>query len=440
MGSEPHPSPNPVGDVTPTGDISLEGVIGLLIAILVLIIFSMIFSSSESAFLSINKLRVRFLRSKKDKKAIKVGKLLDRKDALLNTVLVGNNIVNIAITSLLTSLALQLFGTSGVGIATIVATVLLLIFGEISPKTVGTGHPEAVAFLFTDIIAFLMKLLSPLVFIFTRISRFIAKFFGVNIENTKVSFTEDEIKNFIDVGEEEGVLEENEKKLMHRVFRFTDLAAKDIMIPRTKIKAIPLTASYQAVIELSQTSRFSRFPVYGEDIDDIVGVLYVKDLMFYSTRQQEFSVKKIMRPPLFIVGTKKMSSVQQMLRENKQSLAIVIDEYSGTDGILTTEDITEEIFGKVEDEYYTVSDPMAVQISDDEVVLDGSVKLSELSERLGATFTSEFYETLAGYLSEKLDKVPEKGDVYKEQGFVFTVEEADATKIHKVHLKKEEQI
>ena len=292
MGSEPHPSPNPVGDVTPAGDISLEGVIGLLIAILVLIIFSMIFSSSESAFLSINKLRVRFLRSKKDKKAIKVGKLLDRKDALLNTVLVGNNIVNIAITSLLTSLALQLFGTSGVGIATIVATVLLLIFGEISPKTVGTGHPEAVAFLFTDVIAFLMKLLSPLVFIFTRISRFIAKVFGVNIENTKVSFTEDEIKNFIDVGEEEGVLEENEKKLMHRVFRFTDLAAKDIMIPRTKIKAIPLTASYQAVIELSQTSRFSRFPVYGEDIDDIVGVLYVKDLMFYSTRQQEFSVKK----------------------------------------------------------------------------------------------------------------------------------------------------
>ena len=255
-----------------------------------------------------------------------------------------------------------------------------------------------------------------------------------------MSFTEDEIKNFIDVGEEEGVLEENEKKLMHRVFRFTDLAAKDIMIPRTKIKAIPLTASYQAVIELSQTSRFSRFPVYGEDIDDIVGVLYVKDLMFYSTRQQEFSVKKIMRPPLFIVGTKKMSSVQQMLRENKQSLAIVIDEYSGTDGILTTEDITEEIFGKVEDEYYTVSEPMAVQISDDEAVLDGSVKLSELSERLGATFTSEFYETLAGYLSEKLDKVPEKGDVYKEQGFVFTVEEADATKIHKVHLKKEEQI
>ena len=369
-----------------------------------------------------------------------MGYLLERKDALLNTVLVDNNIVIIAITFLLTSLALQLFGTSGVGIATIVATVLLLIFGEISPKTVGTGHPEAVAFLFTDIIAFLMKLLSPLVFIFTRISRFIAKVFGVNIENTKVSFTEDEIKNFIDVGEEEGVLEENEKKLMHRVFRFTDLAAKDIMIPRTKIKAIPLTASYQAVIELSQTSRFSRFPVYGEDIDDIVGVLYVKDLMFYSTRQQEFSVKKIMRPPLFTVGTKKMSSVQQMLRENKQSLAIVIDEYSGTDGILTTEDITEEIFGKVEDEYYTVSDPMAVQISDDEAVLDGSVKLSELSERLGATFTSEFYETLAGYLSEKLDKVPEKGDIYKEQGFVFTVEEADATKIHKVHLKKEEQI
>lgn len=431
MGSDSIPTEPPSAALAP------EGVAGLLTAIVILIILSMIFSSSESAFLSINRLRIRFLRSKKDRGAIRVGSLLDRKEQLLNTVLVGNNIVNIAITSLLTSLALQLFGPSGVGIATLVATLVLLIFGEITPKTIGSRHPEPVAFLFSGLISFFVKLFSPLVFIFSSISRGAARLLGIKSEGSSVSFTEDEIKNFIDVGEEEGVLEQNEKKMMHRVFRFTDLAAKDIMVPRTSIVAIKLSTSYQAIIELAQRSRLSRFPVYRQNIDDIVGVLYVKDMMFYEGRPDGFFVQDIMRPPLYIVGTKKMSSVQQMLRENRQSLAVVIDEYSGTDGILTTEDISREIFGTVGDEFHKARQPQTVELSKGAALVDGRIRLSEVSEKFGCSLHSEFYETLAGYLSEKLDKVPEIGDSYEEQGIRFTVKEADETRILTIYVERE---
>lgn len=418
---------------------AVSGLAGLLLAVVVLIILSMIFSSSESAFLSINRLRIRFLRSKKDRGAIRVGRLLDRKEQLLNTVLVGNNIVNIAITALLTSLALQLFGSSGVGIATLVSTVVLLIFGEITPKTVGSRHPEPVAFLFSGLISFSMKLFSPLVFVFSGFARLASRALGIKSNQKTVSFTEDEIKNFIDVGEEEGVLEQDEKRMMHRVFRFTDLAAKDIMVPRTKIVAISLTTSYHAIIELAQQSRLSRFPVYRQNLDDIVGVLYIKDMMFYQGKSDNFFVQDIMRPPLYIVGTKKMSSVQQMLRENRQSLAVVIDEYSGTDGILTTEDISREIFGTVGDEFYQARMPQTVELAQGEALVDGAIRLTEVAERFGCSLHSEFYETLGGYLSEKLDKVPVEGDFYREQGMLFTVKEADATRILTIHVKQEAQ-
>ena len=418
---------------------AVSGLAGLLLAVVVLIILSMIFSSSESAFLSINRLRIRFLRSKKDRGAIRVGRLLDRKEQLLNTVLVGNNIVNIAITALLTSLALQLFGSSGVGIATLASTVVLLIFGEITPKTVGSRHPEPVAFLFSGLISFSMKLFSPLVFVFSGFARLASRALGIKSNQKTVSFTEDEIKNFIDMGEEEGVLEQDEKRMMHRVFRFTDLAAKDIMVPRTKIVAISLTTSYHAIIELAQQSRLSRFPVYRQNLDDIVGVLYIKDMMFYQGKSDNFFVQDIMRPPLYIVGTKKMSSVQQMLRENRQSLAVVIDEYSGTDGILTTEDISREIFGTVGDEFYQARMPQTVELAQGEALVDGAIRLTEVAERFGCSLHSEFYETLGGYLSEKLDKVPVEGDFYREQGMLFTVKEADATRILTIHVKQEAQ-
>ena len=263
---------------------------GLLILAVVLILLSMIFSASESAFLSINKLRLRLLRNKKDKRAIRAGKLLDKKEKLLNTILVGNNIVNIALSAIITSIALELFGSAGVGYATVIVTILLLIFGEITPKTIGTRHPEGVAFLLAPLIKFFGWIFTPVVFILTKVTRLIASVFGVKFSEKKVSFTEEEIKQFIQVGEEEGVLQAGEKTMMHRVFKFTDLSAKEIMVPRTKITAIPMDITYQKLIELSQKSHLSRFPVYNKDLDDIKGILYMKDVFCNGLDESSFNV------------------------------------------------------------------------------------------------------------------------------------------------------
>ena len=265
------------------------------------ITLSSLFSASESAFLGLNKLRVHFLREKGDKRAARAGKLLEKKEELLNMLLVGNEIVNVALSVILTSIFLKLFGAKGLPIATFIATVLLLIFGEITPKSVTTTHPETCAFALSVFVKIFFYLLRPLVIFFTFISRGILQIFGINTKKKSVSFTEDEIKTLIDVGGEEGVLESDEKKMMSRVFKFTDLNATDIMIPRLKVVCIDPSMSYREVVRLSEQTRISKFPVYeNDDIDNIIGVLYVKDLLFFTEFRDDFSVRKVMRPPLFI--------------------------------------------------------------------------------------------------------------------------------------------
>ncbi|MFA6937918.1 MAG: CNNM domain-containing protein [Treponema sp.] len=423
---------------------------GLLLVALVLIILSLIFSASESAFLSINKLRVRFLRNQKDKRAVRTWKLLNNKEKLINTLLVGNNIVNIAISSILTIVAMDLFGNAGVGIATFTATILLLIFGEITPKTVATRHPESIAFFFSGFIYVVEIILTPLVFIFTAISRTVLKLFKINTMDKKVSFTEEEIKTFIDVGGEEGVLEKNEKSMMRRVFKFTDLEAKDIMVPRKKIISIPMTARYTDVVELSERYKLSRFPVYKKDIDDIVGILYIKDMLKYKNSGKHFVVSDVMRPPLFIFEVKKMSSIQQMLMENKQSMAIVVDEYSGTAGLLTYADIEREIFGPITDvnkkyshgatNAFIRGTELKIENPDDAKIY-GQVRLADLNEQLHTHLSSKRAETIGGYICEALGRIPNQGESVIREGYKFTVTGMDEKRVAAVHVQssKEEE-
>ncbi|MBQ7905637.1 MAG: HlyC/CorC family transporter [Spirochaetaceae bacterium] len=413
-----------------------SSITGLLILAVVLILLSMIFSASETAFLSINKLRLRLLRNKKNKKAIRAGKLLDKKEKLLNTILVGNNIVNISLSAIITSIALDLFGPAGVGLATAIVTVLLLVFGEITPKSIGTHHPEGIAFLFAPLLKFFTWIFSPIVFILTKVTRFIARLFGVKFSEKKVSFTEEEIKQFIQVGEEEGVLESGEKTMMQRVFKFTDLSAKEIMVPRTKITAIPMDITYRKLIELSQKSHLSRFPVYDKDLDDIKGILYLKDVFCKSFNEKNFNIKEVLRPPLYILETKKMSSIRQMLEENHESMAVVLDEYSGTAGILTTEDITEEIFGSIYDEYDSIDVPEIEKISSTEATLSGSARLIDVNEILGINLESENYETINGYLTELYDGFPENETEIQDDLCVFTILDSTDRKINKVKITK----
>lgn len=428
------------------------GLIILVVAAATFVTLSLLFSASESAFLALNKLRVHFLRQKGDKKAIRTGKLLDKKEELLNMLLVGNEIVNVALSVVLTSVFLDIFGTKGVGIATAISTVLLLVFGEITPKSVTTRHPESIAFGLSGFVTFFFWLLRPFVIFFTFISRSILKIFGIDTQKKKVSFTEEEIKTFIDVGGEEGVLENAEKRMMSRVFKFTDLAAVDIMIPRKKVIGITSDTSFRDIIMLSERRRLSRFPVYKDNLDDIVGVLYVKDLLFYTGDRDSFSVEKVMREPLFIPGTTKMSQIQELLHEKKQNFAIVIDEYSGTDGILTSEDIVREIFGGITDDFEKRAWSASIQGKNqnqqdktendkkfDDIVLDGFTRLIDLEENLHIKLESNVNETIAGYILEKLDRMAMCGDKIEESGYIFEVEKMEGVRIAKVHCKKEGQ-
>ena len=409
----------------------------LLVCSVVLILLSMTFSGTESAFLSINKLRVRFLHNKKNVKAMRVWKLLQDKERLINTLLVANNIVNISLSAILTYIALGLFGSAGVGIATLAATVLLLIFGEITPKVIATHHPEAIAFFAAPLVELLEKILYPLVAVFTSFSRFCLKLLQVDSQKKTVSFTEEEIKTLLDVGGEQGIFENSEKTMMRRVFKFTDLEAKDIMIPRKDIKALQVSAGYKDIIEFSQRHYLSRFPLYQRDIDDIVGVIYIKDLLAYKDRQEEFSAREVMRPPLFILETKKMSSIQQMLRENHQSMAIVIDEYSGTYGLLTTEDFVREIFGPIGDENKPYARRSEVKVSNVESdVVSGLSRLSDLNEQLGIRLDSRRSETIGGYIAECLGHIPQAGEYMEREGFRFSVKAMDDKRVAEVLLER----
>lgn len=423
----------------------------LLLAAVCCVVLSMLFSAAESAFLGINKLRVHYLREQGDQRAIRTGRLLDRKEELLNTLLVANELVNVALSVILTSIALKLFGPAGLSISTLVATALLLLFGEITPKIITTRIPEESAFAISGFVTLIFYLLKPLTAFFTFISRTILRLRGIDTQKKVVSFTEEEIKTFIDVGGEQGVLEKSEQNMMSRVFKFTDLEAVDIMVPRLKIVTIKPDMKYRDILQLSERTRLKRFPVIREDIDDIIGVVYIKDLLFYSGSLADFTVEQVMRAPLFIPGTTKMSAIQALLHEKKQTLAIVIDEYSGTDGILTTEDITRQIFGVVADDYDESGHATGIAIAgarqdatahgdtsaDGDLLLDGSARLSDVSDALHIALISADNDTIAGYICEQLGHIPMPGEYVSAGGYLFYVVHMDRLRVAQVRVVRE---
>ncbi|MBR1639522.1 MAG: HlyC/CorC family transporter [Treponema sp.] len=409
----------------------------LFIILIVLITLSMLFSIAESSFLGMNKLRLRVLRKNRDKKALKAGRLMDKKEKLINTLLVSNEIVNILVSSIITSIALSLFGQKGVGIATLVATVLLLIFGEITPKSISTRCPDKIAYGLSGFISIIYFIMHPIVVVITFISNLILRLFGIKVDAKKQSYTEEEIKTFFDMSSESGIIEEDENRMMTQVFKFGDLEAQDIMVPRTKIRAVSQDATYRDVIELSQRLGFTRFPVYRKSIDDIIGVIYLKDMLPYKNHQQDFNIQKVMRPPLFILGTKKMSSVQELLFQNNQSMAVIVDEYSGTDGILTEKDISREIFSLPGDNTLRgkVFDFDAVEDKKD-FEINGSVLIRDLREDLHIDLKSSVNETIGGWFTEQIDRMPEKNDLVEFSGWLFRVVKIQSHRIERLRISK----
>ncbi len=409
----------------------------IFILLAVLIVLSMLFSISESSFLGMNKLRLRILRKNKDKRALIAGRLLDRRERLINTLLVSNDIVNIFLSSIITSIALEIFGQRGVGIATLIATLLLLIFGEITPKTISTRCPDRIAYGLAPFVQVVVVIMRPVVAVVTFIARCVLRIFGIKTNAKKQSYTEEEIKTFFDMSSESGVIEEDENRMMSQVFKFSDLEAQDIMVPRTKIRAVPHDASYRDIVELSQRLGYTRFPVYRKSIDDIVGIIYLKDMLAYKESQSTFDLSKVMRPPLFILGTKKITSVQELLFESHDSMAIIVDEYSGTDGVITEKDISREIFalpgenslrGKVFD-FDNVEDKSDFEIN-------GSVLLRDLKEDLHIALESNINETIGGWFSEQIDRMPAAGDTVEFEGWLFTIKKIQSHRVERIQISK----
>ena len=329
-------------------------IILLLVSLLALFLLSMFFSSAETAFLSLNKLKLRFLRERNNRAAARAEKILQNKQKFLSTILIGNSIVNIAISVVLTAAALRIFGDSGLGIAVAAGTVLLLIFGEILPKSIALVYPDALSLAFARFILLLMAIFSPVVTLFSAITGVLLRLCGIREAQNTATVTEADLREFFQAREESGFIGSDERTVLTNILRYGDFSVRSVMTPRRDIAAIHISASASEIIELSKKSRFSRFPVYSTNIDDIQGFFYIKDFLFspeYLDGSAAFQVSAYLRKPLFVFETTKLAQVEKKFHTEQQTMAIVLDEYGGTAGLITVEDVSEEIFGSILDEY-----------------------------------------------------------------------------------------
>ena len=353
-----------------------------IVLLIILIILSGFFSASETALMSLSRIRVRHMVDEEVKGAKLLEKLLEDPNKLLGGILIGNNIVNIGASSLASTLAFRIFGDGGVALATGVMTILVLIFGEITPKSLAKQNAEKVSLAVAPIINIVVTVFKPLVWLFSSVSSLIVRLLGGDLNKSEPFITEEELKTMVDVSEEEGVLEVEEKEMIFNVFEFGDLQVKDIMVQRVNVIAVNVTATYEEVLKVIKEQQFSRIPVYNESIDDIVGILNVKDLILLDSDEENFNVTEYMREPFRTFEFKKITELFAEMKTTRNHIAVVLDEYGGTVGIVTIEDLIEEIVGDIEDEYDERDKDIEV-IKENEFVVDGSTRLSDLSDMIG---------------------------------------------------------
>lgn len=399
----------------------------------ILIVGSAFFSMSETALMSVSKIDARHMVSQNIKGAKLVQKLIDDPKKLLGAILVGNNLVNIGATSLSTVLATDIFGSAGAGIATGVMTVLVLIFGEVTPKSIAAQNPQKVAVIVAPVIGLVVTVLSPIVKIIMALSNILIKLVAGSADSSNAFMTEEKLRTILTVSHEEGVIEAVEKEMITNVFDFGDSFAKDIMIPRTDMVAIDVDATYDEIIQLYKEYQFSRMPVFEESHDNIVGMIYIKDLLLQQFNQDNFNIKNVLREPYFVHEFKRTAELLKELRQKKIVMAFVVDEYGGTSGLLTLEDLVEEIVGELEDEYDIINENF-VAVGENEYIVDGSSKISDFNDRLGLKIESNEYDSVGGYLIGLLDKFPHDGEVIETDDITFIVEEAYNNRINAIRV------
>ena len=407
-----------------------------LIILAVLILLSALFSSAETSLTTSNKLKIQSLADQGSKRARILLKISEDSGKMLSAILIGNNLVNNAATALTTSLIIQLFGNSAVGIATGVITLLILIFGEISPKTLATIHSEKMALLYAPLIHFLMKIFTPVIFIVNKLSMGVLFLLRVNPDQKVNTMTEHELRTIVDVSHEDGVIESEEKEMIYNVFDMGDAKAKDIMVPRVHVTFADINSTYDELIEIFREDKFTRLPIYEETTDNVVGTINMKDLLLYNYNdKKEFHVRDILREAYFTYEYKSISELLVEMRQASINIAIVLDEYGETAGLITLEDLLEEIVGEIHDEYDENEEEFVRQINDREYIIEGSMNLDDLNDSLGLTLSSEDYDSLGGFIIEHLDRLPEQGDeLTTDDGIRLVVEALQKNRVESVHL------
>lgn len=408
------------------------------VVLVALIFLSAIFSSAETAFLSTNKIRLRNLQEEGEKKADLVLTMLENQNKLISTLLVGNNIVNIGSSALATKMATAAFGDVGVGIATGVMTFLVLVFGEVIPKNLAAAHAETWAMFIAPFIRLLSFVLTPVVFFLTKLSDFVVRFSKKDDEEDP-TITEDEFKILVNVGQEEGVFDESESEMINSIFEFDETVVKAIMVPRIDIVAVDVEDPINEALRLIVDGGHSRIPAYEESIDNIVGILYAKDIFEYLDDDfNELKVKELIRPAYYIPETKKVSDLLNELRSKKVHMAIILDEYGGTNGLVTIEDLIEEIIGDIQDEY-DVEEDLIVMHGDSQLVADARAPIGDVEEAFDVELEEEILEdseadTIGGLAFEHLGGIPAKGDEVTVGRFLIRIVEVSGRRISKVEI------
>ena len=404
-----------------------------LVILALLLSASAFFSSAETALMTSNKLRIRNLAENGDKRAEKVLEITANTDKMLSAILIGNNIVNLSASALSTTLTLKVFGSSLVGVATGVLTFLILVFGEITPKNVASKNAEDMALKYIGIISVLVIVLTPVIYVVNKVAGIVISLFVKNNDDNNM-VTEDELRAMVEVSHEDGVIEKEEKKMIVNVVDFGDTVAGDIMLPRVDMVMVSVESSYGEILKIFREERYTRIPVYEESPDNVIGILNVKDFLLIEDKEN-FSVKEHLREPLYTYEYKKTSSLMVDMRKTGANIVIVLDEYGTTVGLITLEDMLEEIVGEIRDEFDADEDEGITKISETEYLIDGSTNLDDVNDRIGLELSSEEYESIGGIIMEKLGRLPVEGEVITFDNIILTVKKMDHARIEKVGLK-----
>lgn len=409
------------------------------VVLVLLLLLSAFFSSAETSLTTITPIKVRTLIENGNKRAMPLQKVKDQHGKMLSAILIGNNIVNISASSLATTLAIDTWGSYAVGIATGILTLLVLLFGEILPKNIAMFKSESMALFYAPIIYGLMTIMTPVIFIIDTIAGFFLKFFHIN-PGQKNLMTETELRTYVDVSHEDGIIESEEKDMIINVFDFSDSVARDIMIPRIDMITIEENAGYDELMALFRECMYTRIPVYKEDRDNIVGLVNIKDFILVNDKDT-FQVSDIIRDAYFTYEFKKTADLLMEMKKTTNNVAFVLSEYGACVGMITLEDLLEEIVGEIRDEYDEDEDEFIKKVSKDSYLIDGNRKLDDINDELGTNLESEDYDSIAGLVLQILDRMPAVGEeVQTPDGIRIKVENLHQNRITKVLLRLPQEI